>query len=549
MNQAQTPIQAQAWALNNTTDPGNIVRSDGALELARAIMATLWRHKIKLLVWIAVCWVFGFVYAQTIPYSYTATATVLIAPTQTPSAVQSESAALGLDIYRAESELEVIRSERLLSTVFDQLQLESISNFRMASSFSNLRKILGFGASVDGDEVLETEEARQEARQRVFEDFAKGLDVRRVGQSYVVAVSFTAPDPTLARRVTNAVVSAYIWQSVSAKANAAQSGGEVLQGRLNALFQQAEAALTAVSKGELPDVPISDADARVIGAALQPLEPSAPRKKLIIAFSVVLGAASGFFVLALAYAFDRKVRTSADISRAINLPCLAVVPNASKRARSLPGLGGEAGSVDNLATPFAVAIRDLRTAASMIAPHRNPKPGRCIAFVSWHPEAGSTFLTQTLAYVIGKGGKFVTLIDADMHKPPSRQRDPRESVTARSLSDMLMEASAVPEIKEPAEGGVAYLPAASHNRLTNYLADLSSPRMAQLVQRSCMRGDVILDLPPLSQSSDAKALAQHADAVILVALAGRTTTDELAVALRSLQEVGANVVGAVLNRA
>lgn len=544
MNQAQSSIQARAWTID---DAGGPERADGSRALVRAILATLWRHKIKLLVWIVACWALAFVYAQVAPYSYTATATVLIAPTQTPSAAQVETAALGLDIYRAESELEVIRSERLLSTVFEQLKLEEMPTLRVTSALSNLRRFLGLPPATDSAAVAETEEARQEERQRAFEEFSKGLDVRRVGQSYVVAISFTAPEPTLARRVTNAVVSAYIWQSVSAKANAAQSGGEVLQGRLNALFQQAEAALTAVSKGELPDVPISDADARVIGAALQPLEPSAPRKKLIIAFGIILGAASGFFALALAYAFDRKVRTPADIAQALHLPCLAVVPAASKRTRGLHGLDGGSEAADTLASPFAAAIRDLRTAVSAIAPTRNPRGGQCIAFVSWHPGAGSTFLAQTLAHVIGRSGKGVTLIDADMQKTPRRGHEAEER--AGSLSEMLMRPSAVPDIVEPDRTGIAFLPAASPDRLTNYLADLASPRMALLIDRACARGDVILDLPPLARSADAKAFARHADAVVLVAWAGRTTTEDLVLAATSLRQLGANVIGAVLNRA
>src|SRR5690606_28009440 len=72
-------------------------------------------------------------------------------------------------------------------------------------------------------------------RQSAFTNFANRLVARRVGQSYVIEVSFASPDPMLSARVANATVSAYLFQSLRSKLNAATNGAELLQGRLDAL--------------------------------------------------------------------------------------------------------------------------------------------------------------------------------------------------------------------------------------------------------------------------------------------------------------------------
>ncbi|MBL7405968.1 lipopolysaccharide biosynthesis protein, partial [Escherichia coli] len=91
----------------------------------------------------------------------------------------------------------------------------------------------------------------------------------------------------------------------AAKADAAKNGAEFLQGRVNALASQARSAAAAVTEGTLPDAPTPDADARVIGAALQPLKPSAPRKTLILGLGAMIGLVGGLLAVALLQAFDR----------------------------------------------------------------------------------------------------------------------------------------------------------------------------------------------------------------------------------------------------
>lgn len=72
---------------------------------------------------------------------------------------------------------------------------------------------------------------------------------------------------------------------------------------------------------------------------------------------------------------------------------------------------------------------------------------------------------------------------------------------------------------------------------------------SRLIETARISSDVLLDLPPLTGSTDALALAIHADAVVVVVTEGRTTIDEAIDTIQQLRRAGANVIGTVLNRA
>ena len=70
--------------------------------------------------------------------------------------------------------------------------------------------------------------------------------------------------------------------------------------------------------------------------------------------------------------------------------------------------------------------------------------------------------------------------------------------------------------------GVALIPARSRSSEANFFAYLGAPEMEQIIDYARKRSDVLLDLPPLCNAADSKAAALYADAVVIVAVAGRT---------------------------
>lgn len=529
-------------------DPTVAPESDGPVALLRTIGAAGQRHKRKLAIFVALCLLAAFVYVRTTPPTYSAVATILLEPRrQAQSLARDIAAPSSLDLNAADSELQVIRSERLLTTVFEALALSGHLEFeprppgplqRLTTEATTMLRG-AFTALLGTQPQSGSSEASRRIDQRriAFENFAQRFSARRVGQSYVLEIGYSSTDPELPERVANAAASAYLLQSVTFKADAARSGAEFLQGRLDALATQVRTAEAAVRSGTLPAQPIPDADARIIGAAQTPLGPSAPRGSLIMAFAGIISLLGGLFVAVLASVFDRRVRLPRDLMRETGLPCLAVIPPVGGR-RGQPA-GDAMLAARTGADRFATAIRDLQTAIEIAWAASRSQGSPIVAIGSWRAGAGTTLLTLNLAQLIHHRGRQVSVIG------PSGVRGDHGKEAA-SLTDVIASGGKAQPSYADAEG-VRLLPIRSATPQHNRFVDFRDPRAALVFAQAKQAGEVLIDLPPLGESSDAVALATHADIVVLVAAEGMTTHDELNEALVALRRAGVTVVGAVIN--
>src|SRR5262249_49760392 len=73
-----------------------------------------------------------------------------------------------------------------------------------------------------------------------------GLEVKRVGQSYMMRIDFRSQDSEQAAKVANAMIDAYIFDQLNAKYQANRRAGDWLQERLHTLREQAAGAERAV---------------------------------------------------------------------------------------------------------------------------------------------------------------------------------------------------------------------------------------------------------------------------------------------------------------
>lgn len=540
--------------------------NEGPIALLRSMSMLALQHKTKLIVCTAVGIGLAAFYAHSLPRIYTATATVLLEPRR-PTLASSQDAQ-SLDPNRADSELQIIRSERLLSAVFDSLDLANSPELgpqppRMRDlvvgdverAVNDLwLKITGPDAGKaprSGDPTASRSAApTADSRQAAFQSFAQHLEVRRVGQSYVMEISYSSSDPALAARIANAAVSGYILQAVTFKEEMAQAGTEVLQWRLDALAAQVDAATDAMKQGTLPAIPTPDGDARIIGAAQTPLSPSGPRTTLITVLGGILGLLCGFSVIALNLALDRKVRNAKDLVRDTGIPCLGTLPDATSRTVVFRGSYSKRTSVvvNQPGNAYAVAIRDLRTSIEIACSSIRNERGIVVAITGWDTGPGVSTLCLSLAQFINRSGRHITLFNAEANPTDLSDDDPEGLVTT-SLADALV-GDMRPEQVIFANGhGIAVLPIHSKNALTNLYVDFRDRRVGRIVETARARGDVLLGLPPINGSTDALALAAHADAVLIVARGGRTTADQVNDALQQLRRSGANVVGTVIDLA
>jgi len=139
-----------------------------------------------------------------------------------------------------ESQIGVLKSQNVASYVVKQLRLADSPDFAGPAP-SLLDKALARFGRAPVEPKTEQERAG-EATGAVM----GGLDVRRVGQSYMLKIDFHSPNPELAAKVANTMIDAYIFDQLNAKYQANRRAGDWLQERLQTLREQASAAERAV---------------------------------------------------------------------------------------------------------------------------------------------------------------------------------------------------------------------------------------------------------------------------------------------------------------
>jgi capsular exopolysaccharide synthesis family protein len=154
-----------------------------------------------------------------------------------------------------------------------------------------------------------------------------------------------------------------------------------------------------------------------------------------------------------------------------------------------------------------------------------------------------SFGEANLALTLAQTDKNVLLLDCDLRRP--RLHSMFDVSNTNGLVDILAGGSRMEEVwREPIPGLKLICAGPS---LPNPAELLSSRRLAEFLAEMRLRFDyVLVDSPPVGVS-DSVVLAAHGDGVLLVLDSQRTRKGPLRQALRSLQGVGANVLGTVMN--
>ncbi|MCJ2082823.1 hypothetical protein MKK49_16355 [Methylobacterium sp. J-090] len=501
------------------------------------------RRRLPLGIWLALCLALASWYLSVAPITFTAATMVILEPRQalgSPPPASQTTAAQALDVAQAESQIQVIRSERILASVFDVLNLQEAPEF--VAHGPGLRErvaaALGF--------VDSAPENPTDARARAFQAFTDRVGVRRLGQSYVLEVSYQAGSAEQAARIANATAVQYIKAQIDVKAAAALQGTEYLRGRIINIEAEQRAASEGVREGRIPDMLFSDADARIIGAALPPLNKSYPKNGLILAFALTFGLVTGLLAVAVRHALDRTLNTRRQVQESLGLDCLGVLPkiNRGREAKRNGILPLARMAMDQPNSSFAFGMRNVRAGILLAQPHRP----RSIGIASWTYCEGRSTVAANLAFLLSVPNDTVELIDADLHNPTLSAALAPDAPSG--LSEVLLDGAAAPEgISMPLSAVLGFIPAVSARGEVDPNLSLGSEQMRTILGGLCATRDVVLDLPPLAAGSESRVLCPHLDGIVLVVEAGRTTIEEAVEAVRLLQASHGRIVGVILNKA
>lgn len=197
-----------------------------------------------------------------------------------------------------------------------------------------------------------------------------------------------------------------------------------------------------------------------------------------------------------------------------------------------------------LADPGGTAAEDYRTLRTSLLYTVVDNPPKAIVVTSPGPKEGKSTTCANLGVVLAQADKRTLILDCDFRRPAVHSvfglRNFQGIVNVLADEVELNEVwhEPVPGLNVTTVGPVPTRPAEL----------LSSERFSELLANVRREFDyVLMDSPPMGPVSDPAILATKGDGVLLVLDAQRTRKTALRKAKRSLDAVGANVLGTVMN--
>ena len=181
---------------------------------------------------------------------YTASAQILIetGSAQVPMQLASESL-IALDTPQIESQIALLRSEQIAGKVAKLLE----EHRKSAGAKSDASKEEDAGPSwwsrlwPASTSQIEVDPAVAKKNAQI-QEIEAGMEVKRVGLSYALDVSFQATDPKIAAFVANAIGDTYVQDSIATRAEDARRRGVWLEGRIEELRHLMNEAAIAVQE-------------------------------------------------------------------------------------------------------------------------------------------------------------------------------------------------------------------------------------------------------------------------------------------------------------
>src|SRR5208337_4917882 len=189
------------------------------------------------------------------------------------------------------------------------------------------------------------------------------------------------------------------------------------------------------------------------------------------------------------------------------------------------------------------AFRGLRTSVLLSAAGRPP---RSLTFVSAEPGEGKTTVASNLSISLAQLGKRVLLIDGDMRRPCVHKLFNIEE-NSGGLVTFLTGEEGWSHLVRPT--GVVNLDCLICGPVPPNPSELlSSDRMQQLILEAMAEYQfVLIDAPPLLNVTDGRILATMVDGALLVVRGGYTAQELVQRAQLHVRDVGAHLIGVVLN--
>lgn len=273
----------------------------------------------------------------------------------------------------------------------------------------------------------------------------------------------------------------------------------------------------------------------LVDPAEPPGSPSSPRTRVNLLLGLLLGLGLGVGFAFLRESLDTRVRSPEDLmglTGAAPLGVLAFDPNAEKKPLV---------ALDQRATR-AEAFRAVRTNLQYVDVDHPPK---VVVVTSPLPSEGKTTTAVNLAITFAQAGKRTALVETDLRRPKASQYLGVES--SIGLTDVLAGQLDLHDALVPWNRGLlTFLP--SGHVPPNPSELLGSQQFHDVLATLREEFDVvIIDTTLLLPVADGAIVAKAADGAILVVRFNQTKREQMHIAAEALGQVGARLLGTVLN--
>ncbi|MHC1550417.1 GumC family protein [Phyllobacterium sp. K27] len=317
-------------------------------------------------------------------------------------------------------------------------------------------------------------------------------------------------------------------------------------------------------------------DSRLVSSAAIPLGKTWPKGSLVIALASVLGGLAGLAYSAVREVSDRRIKTESRLRRELGLNSLGTLPFVSARAISKAApqdqyqlLNFVLDHPDHL---FSDAVRNTKASLDLIMRRQGAK---VVGITSALPGEGKTTVASNLAQLYAATGSRTMLIDTCAANPTltrllttitePHQAIPTDVAKDRRELDLTKDATrrdarsirkvdnvrteepypSVSVITPPALMGVDEI---THNSGQAYRYLNLQALESHLDRLRDQHDIIILDLPDLTTTADARIVSVIVDCVILtVGDRQNVTLDVLGAAIASCSGINPDAVGVVFN--
>jgi len=481
-----------AWS---STSGGETSSERSALiDAVRVIRERWWLIAVSFVV----CFAISLALAMHAQKQYTATASLLVRPSNLPALIDPT------------------QTQAQDATTLAHIQSDDVSLATSTPVATLAKQKLGTEESVGDlkDEVVATADASND----------------------LIDIAVTDSDPAQSAAKANAFANALV-SYLTASAQAQLVAGQArLQSELASLpaDDPGRPAIQQGLKQVIALEAVTNGGAQVVEPAGVPGAPSSPMVKRDAAIGGAVGIAIGLVLAFLLDLFDRRIKTAEALERQYGLPALTSIPLRRRR----PG--------DREAQTDLEPFRILRDGLGYVSLREQ---SRVILVTSAISGEGKTWVASGLARAMAAAGRSVALIEGDVHRPAVKRQLGLDA-GGRGLMNALVEGGNAVDLVQPSPSlpSLSVLPSGPFTPNSAELLRLPAMRRA-LEDLAAAFDFVVIDGPPLLPVADAQVMLDNPaiDVVLVVARPYLTTREHIRGSIAVLKRHPDKGIGLVIN--